>query len=423
MYELNTLNNGLRCVGQNIPDRDSLAIGVWINVGARHEPREKSGISHFLEHLLFKGTDRRSAEKIKETIEGRGGALNGFTSEEFTCYLVKVLGRDMDVALDVLSDMVLNPRLSFEDIEKERTVVIEEIKMYRDLPMHYVHELLVELMWHNHPLGRNLAGTVETVSAIKRRDISHYRNRFYNPSNIVIAACGNLEYRGFFESCRKYFDRAAPGKKSTFKKATVNQKKPNLKALSKQTEQTHLAMGVHAFGRSDPDRYALSLLNIILGGNLSSRLFRELREKRGLVYEIGTQTKKFHDTGAFFISAGLDNKKIIKSIELITKELKKIKKEPVGKDEFDRARQFYRGQFLIGLEDTVEHMLFMGEYMSARGSIPTPQEMLNRIDAVTPEDVTRVANRIFKDANLNVALIGPTDKAEVQRIPKTLTLR
>ncbi len=423
MYELNTLKNGIRCAGHNAPDRDSLSIGVWLKVGARYESKKEGGISHFLEHLLFKGTAGRSAEDIKEAIEGRGGAMNGFTSEEFTCYLVKVLNRDMETALDVLSDMVLNPRLSPEDTEKERTVIKEEIKMYLDLPSHHVHDLLVEMLWPAQPLGRNLAGTVETVSAITRKDINDYKNRFYNPSNIVIAACGNMRHRSFFDYCEKYFKAASAGQKSAFKKATEDQRRPGLTVLSKKTEQTHLAMGMHAFGRNDPDRYTLTLLHIILGGNMSSRLFRELRERRGLVYEIGTHTKKFYDTGAFLISAGLDTKKIIKSLNLITKELRKIKTKPVGKDEFERAREYYRGQLLLGLEDTIDHMLWMGEHISAEDKIPTPKEILDKIDKITPDDIKRVANRVFKDAGLNLALIGPINKAEEKRISEVLTLK
>ncbi len=423
MYRSNILKNRLRCVGLNIPNRDSLSIGVWINVGARYENEKDGGISHFLEHLLFKGTQKRSAEDLKEAIEGRGGAMNGFTSEEFTCYLVKVLSRDMDSALDVLSDMVLNPKLSAADIKKEKTVIIEEIKMYMDLPNHHVHDMLMEMMWPDQPLGRNLAGTAETVSALRRADIKGYKDRFYNPANTVIAACGNMEYDSFFGCCEKYFKRAETGKRSDFKRAVERQKKPKLNVLSKKTEQAHLAMGLHAFGRNDPDKYTLSLLNIVLGGNMSSRLFRELREKRGLVYEIGTHAKKLHDTGAFLISAGLDDKKILKSIDLITKELKTIKTKTVGKDEFERAREFYRGQMLLGLEDTIDHMLWMGEHMTAQGEIPTPQDILREIDGITPEDLRRVANRVLNDSNLNLALIGPIAKADEKRISEALTIR
>jgi len=420
MYEFRTLNNGGRCVVREIPDRDSIAIGVWINVGARYEPKAMGGASHFLEHLLFKGTKKRSNEDIKEAIEGRGGAMNGFTSEEFTCYLVKVLSRDMDTALDVLSDMVLNARLAPEDIKKERTVIKEEIKLYMDLPNHHVQDMLMELLWPDQPLGRNLAGTVETVSTMKREDLLDYKQRYYNPANIVISASGSLVADEFFASCERYLNPASRGTRALYKKASEAQRKPKLKVLSKNTEQAHLAIGLRAFGRYDPDRYALTMLNIILGGNMSSRLFRELREKRGLAYEINTHTKKLNDTGAFLVSVGLDDKNVVRSTELIMKELGKIREKVVGKDEFERAREFYKGQLLLGLEDTLDQMLWMGEHLSAEGKIPTPQEVVAEIDRIEPEDVTRVAKRIFADQHLNMAVIGSTDKIGEKKISEVL---
>ena len=420
MYEFRTLENGARCVVNEIPDRDSISIGIWINVGARYEPKAIGGVSHFLEHLLFKGTKKRSNEEIKEAIEGRGGAMNGFTSEEFTCYLVKVLNRDMETAMDILSDMVLNAKLAPEDIKKERTVIKEEIKLYMDLPNHYVQDLLMELLWPDQPLGRNLAGTVETVSNIKREELTGYKKKYYNPANIVISAAGNLSADEFFTSCERHLKTARSGPRASYKKASETQKRPNLKVLSKKTEQAHLAIGLRAFGRNDPDRYTLTLLNIILGGNMSSRLFRELREKRGLAYEINTHTKKLNDTGAFLVSAGLDNKNMVRSTELIMREFKKIREKTVGKDEFGRAREFYKGQLLLGLEDTLDQMLWMGEHLSAEGSIPTPQAVAAEIEKIGPDDVKRVAKRILGDSHLNMAVIGTTDKAEEKNISEVL---
>ena len=420
MYKFKALGNGGRFVAREIPDRDSISIGIWLNVGARYEPKAVSGVSHFLEHLLFKGTKKRSNDDIKEAIEGRGGAMNGFTSEEFTCYLVKVLSRDMDTALDILSDMVLNAKLDPGDIKKEKTVIKEEIKLYMDLPNHHVQDMLMELLWPDQPLGRNLAGTVETVSDMKREDISGYKNKYYNPANIIVSAAGNLDAGRFFSSCEKYLDAARPGKKSSYKNASEAQKRPNFKSLSKETEQAHLAIGIRAFGRGDPDKYALTMLNIILGGNMSSRLFKEIREKRGLAYEINTHTKKLNDTGAFLVSAGLDNKNVIRSTELVMKELKKIKEKVVGKDEFERAREFYKGQLLLGLEDTLDQMLWMGEHLSAEGKIPTPQEVVAEIEKITPDDVRRVAGRVFVDQHLNMAVIGTAGKSEERNISEVL---
>ena len=420
MYEISTLKNGARCVARSIPDRDSVAIGVWLNVGARYEPARLSGASHFLEHLLFKGTKKRSAEDIKQGIEGRGGAMNGFTSEEFTCYLVKVLNRDIEVAVDVLSDMVLNAGLAMEDIRKEKTVIQEEIKLYVDLPNHHVHDMLMELLWPEQPLGRNLAGSIETVAAMTRNDLVNYKKRYYNPKNIVISAAGNIEAGYLFACCDKFFDGAKTGTKASCGRPFEIQKRPRHKVLSKQTEQAHLAIGLRAFGRNDPDRYVLTLLHIILGGNMSSRLFRELREKRGLAYEINTHTKRLNDTGAFLVSAGLDSKNVLRSLELIMKELRKIKDAPVGKDEFKRAMEFYKGQLLLGLEDTLDQMLWMGEHLSAEDNIPTPQEVVEEIDKIDRGDIERVAGRVFTDGRLNLAVIGTLNKTEEKKISEVL---
>ncbi|MFA5148994.1 MAG: pitrilysin family protein [Candidatus Omnitrophota bacterium] len=422
MYELDTLKNGTRCSARSLPDRDSLAIGVWLGVGGRYEPKKISGVSHFIEHLLFKGTKKRSAEDIKQQIEGRGGAMNGFTSEEFTCYLVKVLNRDMENALDVLSDMVFNARFSPGDIKKERHVIKEEIKLYVDLPNHHVHDLLMELLWPEQALGRNLAGTLETVTSMTRDDIYGYKRKYYNPRNVVISACGNLDTAELFSCCDKYFGCAKDGNRASFKKADDAQRRPMLKILSKKTEQAHMAIGLRAFGRNDPDRYALTLLHIILGGNMSSRLFREVREKKGLAYEIGTSVKKLHDTGAFIVSAGLDNRNIAKTLDIIMRELNRIRTKDIGKGEFERAREFYRGQMLLGLEDTIDQMLWMGEHLSSKGDIPTPQEVVQKIASLTPDDVKRAAKRIIENSRLNMALIGTIDKSQEKEISKALNI-
>ncbi len=422
MYEFKSFENGARCAARDLSDRDSVAIGVWLSTGGRYETKRISGVSHFIEHLLFKGTLKRSAEQIKQAIEGRGGAMNGFTSEEFTCYLVKVLSRDMENALDILSDMVFNARLAPRDMEKERQVIKEEIKLYVDLPNHHVHDLLMELMWPGQPLGRNLAGTYDTVGDMTREDITGYKRKYYIPRNMVIAACGDLDTQEYFSCCEKYFGGQAKGGGSAYGKAEESQRKPMLKTLSKKTEQAHMAIGFRAFGRNDPDRYALTLLHIILGGNMSSRLFREVREKKGLAYEIATSTKKFHDTGAFFISAGLDNRNIVKTLDIIMRELKKIKSEDVGKDEFERAREYYKGQMLLGLEDTLDQMLWMGEHLSSRGEIPTPQEVVNRISSITREDIKRVAGRVLANSRLNMALIGSIDDKSENEISKAINI-
>jgi predicted Zn-dependent peptidase len=393
----------------------SVSLGIWINVGGRYENKRNAGISHFLEHLLFKGSKRYSGKEIKESIEGVGGSLNGFTSEEFTCYLVKVVGKYLNQSLNVLSDMVINPKLTSQDIEKERGVIKEEIKMYRDLPMHYVHELLNQLLWPEQPLGMNLAGTLETISQIKRKDILKYKEKFYNPQNLVVACAGPIKDKELLREVDKHFSNIPSGKKSQFQKARMSQDKPQTNLYFKDTEQTHISLGTHSFRRDHPDKYTLGLLHIILGGNMSSRLFQEVREKRGLAYEISTHIKWFQDAGAFTIDAGVDNKRIIQALKVILQELKKIKKFSVNKSEFLRAKEYYTGQLLLALEDTMEHMFWIGESTVSLDKVYTLEEVLQELEQVKIEDIKRVANKIFRNKGLNLALIGPiTDKEKLK---------
>lgn len=395
-----------------MPARQSLALGIWINVGGRFESEELKGISHFLEHLLFKGTKKYSCRKIKESIEGVGGGLNGFTTEELTCYLVKIPARHLELALDVLSDMVINPSLPSPEVEKEKSVILEEIKMYKDQPQSYVYELLDELLWPNQPLGTPIIGTVESVTKITRQDLNLFKQEYYTPANIVISAAGLLEFDKLTKTVRKTFSRQKKQNINTFSKVKEQQSSPQLKVFHKDTEQTHVAMGFHAFKRDHHLRHALGILHVILGANMSSRLFNELREKRGLAYEIGTLVKRYQDTGAFMVHAGIDNRKVPEALKLILKELQKCKHQQVKTDEFRRAKEFYMGQLMLALEDTLDHMLWIGETTATLDKTYSLDDIIKEVNRVKREDVEQVGERIFKKENLNLALIGPLRKSE-----------
>ncbi|MCM8800469.1 MAG: insulinase family protein [Candidatus Omnitrophica bacterium] len=417
-YIITTLNNHLRIVTSNMPAMKSVALGIWIKVGGRYEEAGFKGISHFFEHLAFKGTKKYSCQRIKESIEGVGGSLNGFTSEELTCYLVRLPSDYIKTALDILSDMVIDALLEPQDIEKERTVILEEIKMYKDLPQLYVHELLNELLWPRHPLGMPVVGTMESVTRIQRKDLLRFKNDYYNPKNITVSAVGNLNQDKFIKMVEERFSFFIAGKNSTFKKADQNLNEPRLKLLPKETEQTHLALGFYGLKRNHPLRYALSLLHIILGANMSSRLFNELREKRGLAYEIGTQLKRFYDTGAFVVHAGVDNQKVIQAIELILKELKKIKESLVSDNEFKRAKEFYLGQLMLTLEDTLDNMLWVGEMLTTLDRIYTFEDTVKQLEKITPQQIREVAKLLFKQERLKLALIGPLKDKEEEILKK-----
>jgi len=412
MYTKTKLGNGLKVVTHSMPDMRSIALGIWVNVGGRYENQKNKGIAHFLEHLLFKGSKKYSIHQIKESIEGIGGSLNGFTSEEFTCYLVKTPAQHLNLSLSVLSDMVINPLILSQEMEKERTVIIEEIKMYRDMPQSHVYELLDELLWPKQPLGLSIAGSIDTVSRLTREDVLSFKESYYTAPNLVVSACGNLEHKRLLECVEKIFKDRSRKEHNIFSPVVERQKIPQLKIFNKATEQTHLAMGFHGLERSHPDRFVLALVHIILGANMSSRLFNEVREKKGLAYEIGTQVKFFQDTGAFLVHAGIDNSKVSLAIELILKELAKIKKEFVSADELKRAKEFYLGQLTLALEDTLDHMLWIGESVASLDKIFTWNEILRSVKKVSRPDIKRVANTILKQGNLNLSLIGPLEGRE-----------
>jgi len=412
MYKKSKLANGLRLITKRINGVASLSLGIWINIGGRFESIKQKGISHFLEHLLFKGSKKYSCRKIKESIEGVGGSLNGFTSEELTCFLVKIPSRYLHSALDILSDMVLNPLLKPADVEKEKTVILEELKMYKDLPQSYCLELLDELLWPRQPLGAPVIGTVESVRDMTNEAIRSFQRTYYTPANIVISAAGLVEHDLLAKKVSAIFSKSNPGELNMFTDVLEGQSEKQLKIFHKDTEQIHMALGFHSLKRDHSLKHAQALLHIILGANMSSRLFNEVREKRGLAYEIGTGIKRYSDTGVFLVHAGIDNAKILPCLELVFQELGKTKKKLVNVDEFKRAKEFYLGQLMLALEDTMEYMLWMGESTACLDKVYTLQDVINEVGKVNIEDLRQVAGQIFKQERINLVLIGPIGKEQ-----------
>lgn len=415
------LNNGLRIITQHMPKMQSVAMGIWIRAGARYETREFKGISHYLEHLLFKGSKKYTCRRLKESIEGVGGILNGFTAEELTCYLVKLPYRYLDLGLDILSDMVINPLLAEAEVDKERTVIIEESKMYKDHPRSYVYELLDELLWPEQILGMSVIGTTESINAIKREDLHSYQAKYYTPCNIVVSAAGVVNHSKFVNRAAKIFSHSGNADINKFIPAWETQTRPQLKLLHKDTEQTHIALGFHSFKRDHPLRYAQNLLHVILGANMSSRLFNELREKNGLAYEIGTQLKRFEDTGAFLVRAGIDNRKVDQALAIIFKELEKIRHSLVSNGEFNRAKEFYLGQLELALEDTLDYMLWIGESTVILDKTYALDEIIKAINKLKRQDLREAAKYIFQEKKINLAIIGPL-KGQERNITKQLRM-
>ena len=333
MYEESFLKNGLRIVTKRLDGRASIGLAIWVKVGGRYEQKNLAGVSHFVEHMLFKGTKTRSTKLIKEGIEGIGGVMNAFTSEECTCYFVKIPKSYLEQSFDVLQDMVNESILKVEEIKKERTVILEEIKMYLDLPSQHVHEVMSELLWPNQPLGQPIAGTFETVSKMTRRNLFHHVGAYYHPKNMLITACGEIGHGQITSLTEHYFSNRTLRTPSWFRPLKqTNHRNSIFRFIDKKTEQTHFVIGFHGLPRDHKDRYRLGILNVILGGNMSSRLFEEVREQRGLAYEIKSGLSFFHDTGSLTISAGVEPQKASLAVRVIMRELNRLKKTPVTKN-------------------------------------------------------------------------------------------
>jgi predicted Zn-dependent peptidase len=416
-HKVDTLENGLTIVTKPMRHMESMSLGVWIRAGGRYETATNNGISHLLEHLLFKGTKKRDMRKIKEEIEGRGGSFNGFTAEEFTCYLVKLLSKDTELGVDILSDMVIEPRLDEEEVRKEKGVIIEEINMYKDIPAQHVHELLNEMMWPGQPLGLPLAGSEKSVRSLARKDICSYKDEYYNTRNMIIVATGRIDEDDVKTLSAKYFAGGAGKTVPRFKKADSGQKKARININFKKTEQTHAVLGFHSLDRFHPDRYVSSLLNIILGANMSSRLFHIVRDEMALCYEISSSVRRYADAGSLVISTGVDDKKLVKSLEVILGILDSMRTVPVSKEELRRAKEYYKGQLLFALEDTTSFMLWLGEKVTSGEKDFGVRSILDAIEAVTAEEIMRVAGGIFRDERINLAVIGPVrDQKAVKEV-------
>lgn len=397
-----------------------MAIGIWVGVGGRFEDEATKGAAHFLEHILFRGSLKYPCHEIKGSIEGVGGSLNAFTGEEQTCFYARVPAKHFDLTVDILCDMVFFPMIQKNDLEKERGIILEEIKMYADLPQYRVLEMLDAMVWPGHPLGQSLAGSKETVGSMTRTDLRDFHRRHYAPDNIVISVCGNFSHERLEELLEAKLTNFSSQEKVEFLKFNASQKKPQTAFFRKKTEQMHLALGMPSLCAEHPDIYALAVLNIILGGNMSSRLFDELREKRGLAYSIYSTTRTYADTGMFMVKAGVDNKKLVEAVALIGKILRQLRRGKVSTDEFVRAREYYSGQFVLGLEDATEHMMWIGESMIERDRIRTLGEVVSRINSLTPDDIRRVASDILKEKLFNLAVVGPIEDSQEQELSKMI---
>lgn len=406
--EVVTLSNGVRLVMAPLPHVESVSLGIWAGVGGRHEAPEQAGISHFIEHLLFKGTRHFSCRAISREIEGRGGYLNAFTQEENTCYYARFASGQTARAFDVLADMVRRPTLAPADIERERDVIVEEIQMYRDQPAQWVEELLGGLMWVRHPLGRPIAGTPETLRGLNRRIIADFHRSAYSARNLVISVSGAIEREAILRRVIGEFEALAPTPVLPFAPVTARVAQQPLAVRARDIEQVHLAMGIRVnFGRTDRRRFLFKLLNVVLGENMSSRLFVTLREREGLAYEIHSSCQLMDETGSLEVSAGLDRARMMRAVRLIVRELHRLKRDPVGRGEFRRAQEYAVGQIRLGLESTSARMLWAGESLMNLDRVIPPEEVIEGIEQATPEALRELAEELFTPRRLSLALVVP----------------
>ena len=417
------LANGVRVITSSLPHVASVSIGIWVGVGARYEAGRVSGISHFIEHLLFKGTRRRSPRDISRAIEGRGGYLNAFTQEESTCYYARVTDDQLPKAFDVLADMYMHPRFDAADIDKERGVILEEIMMYRDQPHHVVQELLGQALWQRHALGRPVIGSPETLGRMTRRDIQAFKQRGYAPGNTVVAAAGRLDH----DRCAALVARAMRGlrKRSVPGCRSVTERvgQSPIVIERRDIEQVHLAIGFRLFGRDDERRYALRVLNAVLGENMSSRLFQVVREKHGLAYSVHSSCHLYRDSGALVISAGLDRHRYRRAQELTLRELARLKNRPVGAGELKQAKDYVIGQTRLGLESTSQQMMWVGDGLLSRGRFVPPDEAIAKLAAVTAEDVQSVARDVLLPSRASFAMVAPEAREDDRTYARDLLAR
>jgi predicted Zn-dependent peptidase len=405
MVTREVLDNGLRLITETMPHVRSVSIGVWLTRGSRHEVAARSGIAHFVEHMLFKGTATRSAEDIAQAIDSIGGQLDAFTAKEYASYYIKVLDEHLPTAVDLLSDIVMRPRFDDEDIEKEKKVILEEIKMVEDTPDDLVHELFTQHFWEGHALGRPILGSKESVESLTAPILRDYFGTTYVASNLIVSAAGNVQHAQVRELVARAFGPlAAPHVPFD---DTVPRVVPQVLVRTKELEQSHVCLGTNSYPQNHPDRYVGYIMNTVLGGSMSSRLFQNVREKRGLAYAVFSGLSAYRDAGNLTIYAGCANEAVPELVDLCVGELKGMKTAPVPVPELRRAKDHLKGSLMLSLENTASRMSHLARqeiYFERHFGL---DETLAGVERVSAEDVQRVASDLFSDGSLAATVVGP----------------
>jgi len=411
MIKRQVFDNGLCLLTESMPTVRSISLGVWLTRGSRHEDPEHAGIAHFVEHMLFKGTTSRSAEAIAQEIDSIGGHLDAFTAKECASYYIKVLDEHLPRAVDVLSDLLLNPAFADEDIGREQNVVLEEIKMVEDTPDDLVHEIFTGKFWPKHPLGQPILGTAESVPALNADALRAYFSKTYTAGNLVIAAAGNIDIEGIYQLIGDAFSTLpVDGHRLSSTAPTVD---IQLEVRDKDLEQAHICLGTSGYEQAHPGRYASYVLNTVLGGSMSSRLFQNIREKRGLAYAVSSSLTAYRDVGSLTVYAGCDGGAVSQVIDLVAEELRTMKQSPISDEELQRAKDHLKGSLVLGLESTTSRMSQLARSEMCFGRQIELSETLAAIDRVTQDDVQRVASDLFESGGLAGTVVGPVNGIEL----------
>lgn len=409
--EKTVLKNGIRVITERIPQSRSVSMGIWVNTGTRDESAAENGVSHFIEHMIFKGTERRSALQIAKEFDAIGGVSNAFTSKETTCFHAKVMDSHLEIMVDLLTDIFLHSVFDPVEIERERQVILQEIGMSEDTPDDHIHTLLNRIFWaHNHSLGWSILGTADTVSALDVSGIKNYFHNTYLPGRIVISAVGNLEHSQFVDMLGSSFETVPP------RNGIPDRIRPGMYSAvatyPKDLEQVHICIGAKGLSVTDPRRYAISLLNVILGGSMSSRLFQEVRERRGLAYSVYSFHSSYVDTGMMGVYVGTHKTSINETLSVILKEIKRIKQEPVDEAELRAAKEHIKGGLYLSSESTDNRMSRLAQSEIYFGRYVPLEEIIENAEKICPSDIQKLAHDIFQEKHCSAVFLGPVEEAD-----------
>jgi len=411
MYRKDTLANGIRVVSETLPKSRSVSIGVWVKVGSRHEPQELGGVSHFIEHMFFKGTAKRTAKDIAIEMDSLGGEMNAFTSQETTTYYAKVVDEHLPIAIDILSDILIGSKFDPREMEKERKVILEEIKSVEDTPDDYIHELFTNTVWKNNSLGRPILGTKETIKTLKHTDIISYIDAYYSTKEIVISVAGNFEHARLIDLLNASFGKLSRNGES--KQEITPAFSQAIAVKKKQLEQVQVCIGCRGLHYSHEDRYVISALNAVLGNSMSSRLFQEIREQNALAYSIYSYVTSYKDTGLLTIYAGTDPTNALEVVRLVVKEIRKLRDEGITAAEEERVRNQIKGSLILSLESSNSHMSRIARQEMYFGKHLTIDDLVRGVEKVTAGQVQDLAKQLFTQENLALTILGPLSRTDI----------